>query len=172
MSAKALTFLPLGKIIQEFHVNGVSVVHVSKTAEQYKQYNGPYFCETIVCIANRTAKGKIKDLNGKPYQLPVDNGTNFVHGVCEAGESIEGPMNVERNGTAGFAPRCEWMLVGGDNDLLKVSCTDSLRWARVAVTVASATALLSSVSIKVVDAARSGSQETQGQKDREFDKYK
>ena len=75
-------------------------------------------------------------------------------------------------GTAGFAPRCEWMLVGGDNDLLKVSCTDSLRWVRVAVTVASATALLSSVSIKVVDAARSGRNTTQSRKDCEFDKYK
>lgn len=40
-------------------------------------------------------------------------------------------------------------MFGRVDDLIKMSCTDSSRWVRVAVTVASATALLSSVSIKV-----------------------
>ena len=100
MSAKAFTFLPLGAIIQEFRVNGINIVQGFKTAEQYKQYNGPYFGETIGRIANRVAKGKIDDLNGKSYQLPVNNGPNSLHGGEQGWgkREFEGPVNVERNG--------------------------------------------------------------------------
>jgi aldose 1-epimerase len=97
--SKAFKFLPLGAIIQEFNVNGVNIVQGFKTAEQYKQYNGPYFGETIGRIANRVAEGKF-ELNGKTHQLPVNNGPNSLHGgdkgwgKCE----FEGPVNVERNG--------------------------------------------------------------------------
>jgi len=97
--SKAFTFLPLGAIIQEFNVNGVNIVQGFKTAEQYKQYNGPYFGETIGRIANRVAKGKF-ELNGRTHQLPINNGPNSLHGgekgwgKCE----FEGPVNVERNG--------------------------------------------------------------------------
>jgi aldose 1-epimerase len=99
-SANAFTFLPLGAIIQEFRVNGVNIVQGFQTAEQYKQYNGPYFGETIGRIANRVAKGKINNLNGKSYQLPVNNGPNSLHGGEQGWgkHEFEGPVNVQRDG--------------------------------------------------------------------------
>lgn len=98
--ANAFTFLPLGAIIQEFHVNGVNIVQGFKTAEQYKQYNAPYFGETIGRIANRVKNGKIDSLNGKSYQLPVNNGPNSLHGGVQGWgkREFEGPVEVERNG--------------------------------------------------------------------------
>lgn len=99
-TANAFTFLPLGAIIQEFHVNGINIVQGFQTADQYKQYNGPYFGETIGRIANRTAKGRINDLNGQSYQLPVNNGPNSLHGGEQGWgkHEFEGPLKVERNG--------------------------------------------------------------------------
>lgn len=100
MSTKAFTFLPLGAIIQKFEVNGINVVQGFPTAELYKQHNSPYFGETIGRIANRVAKGKINDLNGKSYQLPINNGPNSLHGGNQGWgkHEFEGPSSVERNG--------------------------------------------------------------------------
>jgi aldose 1-epimerase len=64
-----------------------------------RQDNAPYFGETIGRIANRVAKGKF-ELNGKTYQLPVNNGPNSLHGG-DAGwgkREFEGPQEVDRNG--------------------------------------------------------------------------
>jgi len=100
MSANAFTFLPLGAIIKEFKVNGINIVQGFDNAEQYKKYNGPFFGETIGRIANRVAGAKINDLNGKSYQLPVNNGPNSLHGG-EKGfgkHEFEGPVKVTRNG--------------------------------------------------------------------------
>jgi len=100
MSANAFTFLPLGAIIKEFKVNGINIVQCFDNAEQYKKYNGPFFGETIGRIANRVAGAKINDLNGKSYQLPVNNGPNSLHGG-EKGfgkHEFEGPVKVTRNG--------------------------------------------------------------------------
>lgn len=100
MSSKAFTFLPLGAIIQRFTVNGKNIVQGFATAEQYKQYNAPYFGETIGRIANRVSNAKINDLNGRSYQLPANNGPNSLHGG-NAGwgkREFDGPSEVDRNG--------------------------------------------------------------------------
>jgi aldose 1-epimerase len=99
-STKAFTFLPLGAIIQKFTVNGKNIVQGFPSAELYKQYNSPYFGETIGRIANRVSKGKINDLNGKSYQLPVNNGPNSLHGgnLGWGKREFEGPSTVDRNG--------------------------------------------------------------------------
>ncbi|KAF1362393.1 galactose mutarotase-like protein [Lizonia empirigonia] len=99
-TANAFTFLPQGAIIQEFNVNGINIVQGFKTAQQYKQYNSPFFGETIGRIANRVAKGKINDLNEQSYQLPVNNGPNSLHGGEQGWgkHEFEGPVKVERNG--------------------------------------------------------------------------
>lgn len=63
------------------------------------QDNGPYFGETIGRIANRVKNAKF-ELNGKTYQLPVNNGPNSLHGG-NAGwgkREFNGPHEVERNG--------------------------------------------------------------------------
>jgi len=95
----AFTFLPLGAIIQEFKINGRNIVQGFQTAEQYKKYNGPYFGETIGRIANRVSGAKI-ELNGKSYQLPVNNGPNSLHGGDSGWgkKEFEGPIQVQRNG--------------------------------------------------------------------------
>ncbi|CAO2656374.1 Nn.00g051770.m01.CDS01 [Neocucurbitaria sp. VM-36] len=99
-SAKAFTFLPLGAIIQKFTVNGKNIVQGFPTADLYKQYNFPYFGETIGRIANRVSNAKIDDLNGKSYQLPVNNGPNSLHGgnLGWGKREFEGPSTVDRNG--------------------------------------------------------------------------
>lgn len=96
---KAFTFLPLGAIIQEFKVNGKNIVQGFPTAKLYKKYNFPYFGETIGRIANRVSKAKF-DLNGKTYQLPVNNGPNSLHGgnLGWGKREFEGAVEVERNG--------------------------------------------------------------------------
>ncbi|KAI8939443.1 hypothetical protein NX059_003223 [Plenodomus lindquistii] len=100
MSTKAFTFLPLGAIIQNFVVGGTNIVQGFPTAELYKQHNAPYFGETIGRIANRVSKGKINELNGKSYQLPINNGPNSLHGGINGWgkREFKGPFNVERNG--------------------------------------------------------------------------
>jgi len=99
-STKAFTFLPLGAIIQKFVVNGKNIVQGFPTAELYKQHNAPFFGETIGRIANRVSKAKINDLNGKSYQLAVNNGPNSLHGgdLGWGKREFEGPVIVDRNG--------------------------------------------------------------------------
>ncbi|KAF2731084.1 aldose 1-epimerase [Polyplosphaeria fusca] len=99
-SSPAFVFLPLGAIIQEFNVNGTNIVQGFPSAELYKQYNFPYFGETIGRVANRVSHAKLNDLNGKSYQLAVNNGPNSLHGgVMGWGKlEFEGPIQTERNG--------------------------------------------------------------------------
>jgi aldose 1-epimerase len=99
-STKAFTFLPLGAIIQKFNVNGKNIVQGFPSAELYKQYNAPFFGETIGRVANRVSKAKINDLNGKSYQLPVNDGANSLHGgnMGWGKREFEGPTTVDRNG--------------------------------------------------------------------------
>ncbi|KAF2793689.1 galactose mutarotase-like protein [Melanomma pulvis-pyrius CBS 109.77] len=100
MPSDAFKFLPLGAIIQEFNIRGRNIVQGFPTAELYKQYNFPFFGETIGRIANRVSGAKINDLNGKSYQLAVNNGPNSLHGgdLGWGKREWEGPLNVERNG--------------------------------------------------------------------------
>ncbi|KAF2263526.1 bifunctional protein GAL10 [Lojkania enalia] len=94
------TFLPLGAIIQELKVKDRNIVQGFPTAELYKQYNAPFFGETIGRIANRVSDAKINDLNGKSYQLPINNGPNSLHGgnLGWGKREFEGPFTVQRNG--------------------------------------------------------------------------
>lgn len=99
-SEKAFNFLPLGAIIQDFKIKGRNIVQGFPTAELYKQYNFPYFGETIGRVANRISDAKINDLNGKSYKLLANNGKNALHGGDNGwGKRVfEGPVTVERNG--------------------------------------------------------------------------
>ncbi|KAF2008232.1 galactose mutarotase-like protein [Amniculicola lignicola CBS 123094] len=99
-SSKAFTFLPLGAIIQEFNIKGRNIVQGFPTAELYKQYNFPFFGETIGRIANRVSGAKINDLNGTSYQLAVNNGPNSLHGgdLGWGKREWEGPVTVEKDG--------------------------------------------------------------------------
>jgi aldose 1-epimerase len=49
------------------------------SAHDYEKSTEPYFGATIGRYANRIALGKFK-LNGKDYQIPINNGPNALHG--------------------------------------------------------------------------------------------
>ncbi|KAK7707822.1 hypothetical protein SLS57_009205 [Botryosphaeria dothidea] len=99
-SESSVTFLPLGAIIQEFAVNGKNIVQNFATAEQYKQYNKPFFGETIGRVANRISGAKINSLNGQSYALAANNGPNSLHGG-DGGwgkREFDGPTPLNKNG--------------------------------------------------------------------------
>ncbi|RFU26618.1 hypothetical protein B7463_g9714, partial [Scytalidium lignicola] len=77
-------FLPLGAIIQSFRLptkkGPVNIVQGFPTTALYQAYNSPFFGETIGRVANRIDKGLIKSLNGKSYQLAVNDKGNALHG--------------------------------------------------------------------------------------------
>jgi aldose 1-epimerase len=82
-SQSAVELLPLGAIIKTFQVGGRNIVLGFNTPAQYQEHNVPYFGETIGRVANRIKEGKIKSLNGKSYNLAVNNGPNHLHGGNE-----------------------------------------------------------------------------------------
>jgi aldose 1-epimerase len=94
------TFLPLGAIIQSFRVGDVDIVQSFPTADLYKQYNEPYFGETIGRVANRISGAKINNLNNKSYPLAANNGPNSLHGgqVGWGKKVFKGPTHAKRNG--------------------------------------------------------------------------
>jgi aldose 1-epimerase len=93
------TFLPLGAILQKFELNGLNIVQGFNTTDEYREYNAPYFGETIGRVANRISGAKINRLNGRSYLLDANNGPNSLHGGVKGwGKRLfEGPSSVERN---------------------------------------------------------------------------
>jgi hypothetical protein len=96
----SFTFLPQGGIIQEFKVAGTNVVLGFPSAESYRTKHNPFFGENIGRVANRISGAKINSLNGKSYDLAVNNGPNTLHGgaVGWGKKDFEGPTPVNRNG--------------------------------------------------------------------------
>ena len=64
----------------------VDVVLGFDSVEDYASEANPYFGATVGPFANRIAKGKFS-LNGKDYQLAINNGENHLHGGPENGLS-------------------------------------------------------------------------------------
>jgi len=96
----SFTFLPQGGIIQEFKIAGTNVVLGFPSAESYRTKHNPFFGENIGRVANRISGAKINSLNGKSYDLAVNNGPNTLHGgaVGWGKKDFEGPTPVNRNG--------------------------------------------------------------------------
>ena len=61
---------------------GIDIVYGFDSAEGYETQHGSYIGATVGRTCNRTAKGKFT-LNGKEYQVPVNNGPNSLHGGIE-----------------------------------------------------------------------------------------
>jgi aldose 1-epimerase len=59
--------------------NQVDVVAGFKSVDEYEKATSPYYGATIGRFANRIANGQF-NLDGKSYQLPVNNGPNCLHG--------------------------------------------------------------------------------------------
>lgn len=71
----------LGAKITRLLVNGRDVVLGFKTAEEW-QTKETYFNAICGRVANRIKNGRFT-LDGREYQLPVNNGTNSLHGGVE-----------------------------------------------------------------------------------------
>jgi aldose 1-epimerase len=94
------SFLPVGAVLQKFELNGLNIVQGFEHARDYKEYNEPYFGETIGRVANRISGARINRLNGRSYDLSANNGPNCLHGggVGWGKCAFEGPISVTRNG--------------------------------------------------------------------------
>jgi aldose 1-epimerase len=80
-----------GAIITEMHVPDRSgktgdVVLGFDNLEQYLKSH-PYFGATVGRVANRIAKGRFT-LEGKTYQLAINNGTNHLHGGLKGFDKV------------------------------------------------------------------------------------
>lgn len=71
--------LSYGARLMKWLYRGVNVVCGFDTAEEYRQSKEPFFGATVGRYANRIAGGRFM-LNGKQYQLPINNPPNHLHG--------------------------------------------------------------------------------------------
>ncbi len=73
--AEIITF---GATIKSFIIDNIDIALGFDTLAEY-EINPPYIGATIGRYGNRIADGKFS-LNGKDYQLPINNGPNSLHG--------------------------------------------------------------------------------------------
>ncbi|KAF2400085.1 bifunctional protein GAL10 [Trichodelitschia bisporula] len=133
LDCEHVRFLRLGAIIQEFRVGGVNIVQNFPDEGLYREFNDPYFGETIGRVANRISGARIKSLNGREYPLAANNGPNNLHGGNVGwGKRVWDVKEVERNrkkalmftylspdGEEGFPGAVEvrvWYTPSPDND--------------------------------------------------------
>jgi aldose 1-epimerase len=96
-----------GAIITEMHVPDRSgktgdIVLGFDNLEQYLKSH-PYFGATVGRVANRIAKGRFT-LEGKTYQLAVNNGPNHLHGGLKGFDKVVWKAEpFERDGSSGVA---------------------------------------------------------------------
>ncbi|CAG0915993.1 unnamed protein product [Notodromas monacha] len=86
-SGAVLELISYGARVRNFHIPGtdgklVDVVLGHDTLEDYLKDDSPYFGATIGRVANRIQKGAFI-LDGKLFQLPVNDGENHLHGGPE-----------------------------------------------------------------------------------------
>ncbi|RVD84499.1 uncharacterized protein DFL_006248 [Arthrobotrys flagrans] len=82
VSSGPFKFISQGAIVQEWLVGGKNIVLGFHDPAEYAKSNPAYFGATIGRVANRLANGQIKDIphEGDVHPLPVNNGTNTLHG--------------------------------------------------------------------------------------------
>lgn len=100
----AFVFLSHGAAIKEFTVAGHNIVLGFPESHFYKTHNAPYFGETIGRTTNRVKDARIDELNGKTYQLHVNDRPNCLHGGKEGWGKREwdGPKEVKRGEREGM----------------------------------------------------------------------
>ena len=110
MSASILSF---GATLQALHVSDRDGVFADVTAG-FPTLNGytarpPYFGATVGRVANRIAEGRFT-LDGREYQVPVNNGSNSLHGGIQGFDQL--PWTV----TEASKSSVELMLISPDGD--------------------------------------------------------
>lgn len=117
----SVTFIGYGGVITEIMAPDRDGVHANivlgmSTIEDYAQ-KSPYFGALVGRYANRIAKGRFT-LNGKTYQLPINDGENSLHGgtdnfshqlwqVTANGESSAALRLTSPDGDNGYPGRVE-----------------------------------------------------------------
>lgn len=101
----SFTFFSQGALIQEFKVAGHNIVQSFPEAKFYSTHNYAYLGETIGRTTNRVKGAKLENLNGRSYELAVNDGENpnSLHGGTRGWgkQDFEGPKPVNRNGKEG-----------------------------------------------------------------------
>lgn len=99
-SKSPFTIIPQGALIQGFEVAGHNIVCSFPVANLYATHNAPYFGETIGRVANRISGARINELNGRAYDLAVNNGPNCLHGGKQGWgkKTFKGPEIVQHRG--------------------------------------------------------------------------
>lgn len=96
-SSDEITFLPLGAILQSFHVAGTNIVQGFPSQSAYASHNSPHFGATIGRVANRIQNATITSLNnGQSYKLGANDGPNNLHGGAKGWgkKTWEGPTPI------------------------------------------------------------------------------
>lgn len=78
------------------------VVVGMNSAKGFKTATEPYFGATIGRVGNRIAKGKFT-LEGKQYQIPINNGNNALHGGVKGFQDVVWDANVKNENTLVFS---------------------------------------------------------------------
>lgn len=95
------TFTTHGASIFSFHLAGHNIVQTFPTPDHFPTHNTGYFGQTIGRVSNRVAGAKLHNLNGKTYDLPVNQpGGTCLHGGKQGWGKKEwnGPHTVQRHG--------------------------------------------------------------------------
>ena len=77
----------IGLWIADKNGKQTDVVVGMNTAKGFKNSTEPYFGATIGRVGNRIAKGKFT-LEGKQYQIPINNGKNALHGGVKGFQDV------------------------------------------------------------------------------------
>lgn len=77
----SVSIINYGGIVTKYIYNDIDVVLGYDTLEEYVKTTD-YYGATVGRVCNRIAYGRF-NLNGKDYQVSVNNGNNSLHGGCE-----------------------------------------------------------------------------------------
>lgn len=77
----------VGLWVNDKNGNATDVVVGMNSAKGFKMSTEPYFGATIGRVGNRVAKGKFT-LEGKQYQIPLNNGKNALHGGVKGFQDV------------------------------------------------------------------------------------
>jgi aldose 1-epimerase len=92
----------IGLWVSDKNGKQTDVVVGMNSAKGFKTATEPYFGATIGRVGNRIAKGKFT-LEGKPYQIPINNGKNALHGGVKGFQDVVWDASVKNKNTLVFS---------------------------------------------------------------------
>jgi aldose 1-epimerase len=92
----------IGLWLNDKNGKSTDVVVGMNSAKGFKTSTEPYFGATIGRVGNRIAKGKFT-LEGKQYQVPLNNGKNALHGGVKGFQDVVWDVNKTNDSTLVFS---------------------------------------------------------------------